>query len=281
MITLKPRHGLLAGLALILLSNAVALAGVWYNRQGEPESRLLLSERELRRDWDGPYKENSGLVMRLDWRMPRHDAPDADSCYSGHGLSDAQLRALGLPSNGPEPRRNTLPAWAMLELDGPAYQQSLQLAERHLQKTSARLQQLPDDKQLQAQEKAARDALANERSKESRLFLVDVGLDATALRQRYPDRSRYALMQGTVRVWQSCYSATRSTLSGAFDPSNERINVPHAWRQILAERLPAYYGNTDQPFTAEISIGQRFEPWLSAVQVTENRNRNDENGAPR
>ncbi|MBD9424068.1 DUF4824 family protein [Pseudomonas sp. PDM15] len=281
MITLKPRHGLLAGLALILLSNAVALAGVWYNRQGEPESRLLLSERELRRDWDGPYKENSGLVMRLDWRMPRHDAPDADSCYSGHGLSDAQLRALGLPSNGTEPRRNTLPAWAMLELDGPAYQQSLQLAERHLQKTSARLQQLPDDKQLQAQKKAARDALANERSKDSRLFLVDVGLDATALRQRYPDRSRYALVQGTVRVWQSCYSSTHSTLSGAFDPSNERINVPHAWRQTLAERLPAYYGNNDQPFSAEISFGQRFEPWLSAVQVTENRNRNDENGAPR
>ena len=281
MITLKHRHGLLAGLALILLSNAVALAGVWYNRQGEPESRLLLSERELRRDWGGPYKENSGLVMRLDWRMPRHDVPDADTCYSGHGLSDAQLQALGLPSNGPEPRRNTHPAWAMLELDGPAYEQSLQLAERHLQKTSERLQQLPDDKELQAQEKAARDALTNERNKESRLFLVDVGLDPNALRQRYPDRSQYALVRGTVRVWQSCYSSTRSKLSGSFNPGNERISVPHAWRQTLAERISANYGNNDQPFTAEISIGQRFEPWLSAVQVTETRKRDDENGAPR
>ncbi|WJN58266.1 DUF4824 family protein [Pseudomonas sp. SO81] len=281
MITLKPRHGQLAGLALILLSNAVALAGVWYNRQGEPESRLLLSQRELHRDWDGPSQENSGLVMRLDWRMPRHDAPDADTCYSGHGLSEAQLQALGLPSNVPEPRRNTLLAWAMLELDGPAYQQSLQLAERHLQKTTERLQQLPDDKELQAQEKAAREALTNERNKESRLFLVDVGLDPETLRQRYPDRSRYALLRGTVRVWQSCYSESASTLSGAFDPSNDRINVPHAWRQLLTEHLPEYYGNASQPFTAEISIGQRFEPWLSAVQITQTGKRDDENGAPR
>lgn len=260
-----------AGLGLILLSNAAALAGVWYNRQGEPESRLLLSERELHRDWEGPYKENSGLTMRLDWRMPPHNTPDADNCFRGHGLSEAQLHALGLPSSGPEPRRDTRPAWAILELDGPTYQQSLQLAERHLLKATERLQQLPDDKQLQAQEKAARLALDSERNEESRLFLLDVGLDPEALRQHYPDRSRYALLRGTVRVWQSCYSETASTLSGSFDPSNERINVPYAWRQILTEQLlPEHYGNANKPFTAELSIGQRFEPWLSAVRIAEN-----------
>src|SRR5690606_5713465 len=59
MIALRPRHGLLAGLALILLSNAVALGGAWYNRQGEAESRLQLSERELWRSHDGPRRENS------------------------------------------------------------------------------------------------------------------------------------------------------------------------------------------------------------------------------
>jgi hypothetical protein len=282
MITLKPRHGLLAGLALILLSNAVALAGVWYNRQGEPESRLLLSQRELHRDWDGPNQENSGLVMRLDWRMPPHNAPDADDCFGGNGLSEAQLHALGLPSSGPEPRRDTHRAWAILELDGPHYQQSLQLAERNLQKTTERLQQLPDDKELQAQEKAAHEALDSERNKESRLFLADVGLDPDALRQRYPDRSRYVLLRGTVRIWQSCYSETANTLSGSFDPSNDRINVPHAWRKTLDERLPEYYGNADQPFSAEISFGQRLEPWFSNVQIMDKTsNRDDENGAAR
>jgi hypothetical protein len=282
MITLTPRHGLLAGLALILLSNAVALAGVWYNRQGEPESRLLLSQRELQRNWDGPRQENSGMSLRLNWRMPPHNAPDADNCFRGNGLSEAQLHALGLPSKGPQPHRDTHPAWAILELDGPAYQQSLQLAERHLQKTAERLQRLPDDKQLQAQEKAARAALDSERNEASRLLLVDVGLDADVLRQRYPDRNRYALLRGTVRVWQSCHNEVGSTLSGSFEPSNANINVPHAWRQLLAERLPDYYGNASQPFSAEISFGRRLEPWFSNVRITDKtRNRDDENGAAR
>lgn len=267
MIALQPRHGLLAGLALILLSNAVALAGVWYNRQGEPESRLLLSERELHRDWEGPHRENSGLGMRLDWRMPLREANEENRCHNDHGLSAAQLQAVGLPSAGPAPRRDIRQAWAILELDGAAYQHSLRQAEQRLQQAGAKLERLPDDQQLQQQAKAARATLADERHKESRLFLVDVGLDADALRQRYPDRSRHALIRGTVRVWQRCYDAGEANLSGTFDPSNDRINVPHAFRPLLAERLSAYYANSGQPFTAEIRFGQRLEPWLSAVQV--------------
>lgn len=259
-----------AGLGLILLSNAVALAGAWYNRQGEPESRLLLSQRELHRDWDGPRQENSGLTMRLDWRMAQQEpAEEDDHCYSDRSLSEAQLQAVGLPSNGPEPRQDTRRAWAVLELDGPAYQRSLQLAERHLQKLNDKLEQLPNDKQLVAQEKAANEALEHERTRASRLILVDVGLDAEALRQRYPDRSRYALMRGTVRVWQRCYSTDKSRLSGSVDLSNDSINVPHAWRQQLAERLPDYHDNAREPFTVEISIGQRFEPWISSVGIAE------------
>jgi hypothetical protein len=49
---LTPRITLLAGGALILLVNAVALTGVYLNRSGEPESRLRLSERELGLPWD-------------------------------------------------------------------------------------------------------------------------------------------------------------------------------------------------------------------------------------
>ncbi len=37
------------GAALILVANGVALTGVAYNRSGEPDSRLNLSQRELGR----------------------------------------------------------------------------------------------------------------------------------------------------------------------------------------------------------------------------------------
>jgi hypothetical protein len=94
MITLKPRHGLLAGLALILLSNAVALGGAWYNRQGEAKSRLLLSERELWRSHDGPRRENSGLSLNLDWRTPR-DPEEPQQRYGRQSLDEATLLLLG------------------------------------------------------------------------------------------------------------------------------------------------------------------------------------------
>jgi hypothetical protein len=283
MITLKPRHGLMAGLALILLSNAVALAGAWYNRQGEPESRLLLSERELRRPWGGLRQENSGLNIQLDWRMSRHEWSEEDpSCGREQGLTEAQMKAIGMFADDSRSRRETQQAWAVFELDGPAYQRSLQQAELQLQEASEKLKQLPDHKRLQEEEKSARRDLEDERLKESRLFLIDVGLDAQALRQRYPNRSQYALLRGTVNVWSSCQSSNKKRhLAGTVHLHNDSINVPHAWRQQLAKLLPEHYGNADQPFTAEISIGQRFEPWLSAVQITETSKRDDENGAPR
>ena len=40
------------GLGLILASNAIALAGVWYNRSGEPQAQLQLSEREIQLPYD-------------------------------------------------------------------------------------------------------------------------------------------------------------------------------------------------------------------------------------
>ncbi|MFL6653087.1 MAG: DUF4824 family protein, partial [Sulfurifustaceae bacterium] len=47
MIAWSRKRTLLAGIALIAATNAVALVGVAYNRSGEPSSVLKLTEREL------------------------------------------------------------------------------------------------------------------------------------------------------------------------------------------------------------------------------------------
>lgn len=269
MITLTTRHGLFAGLALILLTNAVALAGVWYNRQGQAESSLLLSERELLRDHEGPSRENSGLALRLDWRSPR--PADSGNRYERRPLQQEQLLALGFAPLAKDDsdyrqRHGKRRVLVVLELDGPAYQAELRRTEAELQEASRALAQLPDDEQLQVRARLARENLASERQHASRLFAIDVGLDAASLRQRYPDRSRYALVPGTVRAWCDC-SGNKRQLTGQIDQLyNSSLNVPHAWRSLLAEHLPANYSGEQRPgFQARVNYGQRLEPWISAI----------------
>lgn len=269
MITFTSRHGLLAGLALIILTNALALTGVWYNRQGQPDSSLLLSERELRRDHEGPRRENSGLALSLDWRSPLSD--DAKNRYESRPLQEEQLLALGFaPLDEKNPgyyqRYGKREVLVVLEFDGPAYQAELQRAAAELQQASARLAKLPHDEELQSAEKTAREYLASQRERDSRLFAVDVGLDAVSLRQRYTDRSRYVLVPGTVRVWCDC-SAKKRRLTGQINQlQRSSINVPHAWRSALAKHLPAIYSSEEPtPFKAQVNFGQRLEPWIETV----------------
>ena len=62
---MKPKALLSIGaLLVIVLTNAVALGGAWWNRSGEAESRLELSQRELRVPYRGIDRESSGLAGR-------------------------------------------------------------------------------------------------------------------------------------------------------------------------------------------------------------------------
>jgi hypothetical protein len=95
----------------------------------------------------------------------------------------------------------------------------------------------------------------------TRLFVVDAGRDARALRQHYPDRTRYAIVRGAVRV----------RLTG--DPQElfgwvatlhcEDINVP---RQYLASfgRLRGY-SRPAASVRVTVAFGARHEPWIQSV----------------
>jgi len=258
------RHALLAGVALILLINAVALAGVWYNRSGEADSRLPLSERELNRAYR-EQRENSGVVLQLQWRTPSRNN---ESPRYIRRLEETQMRQLGFPSerdNECEPRcrhQTSREVLVVLELDGPAYQ--AELARQRQLFEQARLAQaaLPEDKQqVQRLENETRELDRIER--DTRLYAVDVGLDRDQLRQRYPDRSRYAIVQGLVRP---DYGRERSLNGYISELSIEQINVPQRWRPVLAT-LPSGPNNTSRTpqHRIEVAFGQRLEPWITAV----------------
>ena len=95
-----------AGLALIVLTNAVALGGVWWNRSATPESALTLSERELGLPWRSlRFAEDSGLSLNLNWRVGDREAGEFVSGYTFNGgtpewLDAAHMAALGFVPGG-------------------------------------------------------------------------------------------------------------------------------------------------------------------------------------
>ena len=88
------RHNLFAGLGLIVLINAIVLAGVAWNRSEPADSRLLLSERELGNSSAYWREDDSGLALRLNYRWP-NSRPNDYSYNSLRQLTPAQMQAVG------------------------------------------------------------------------------------------------------------------------------------------------------------------------------------------
>ena len=128
--TLTWSRTLVAGIALIALTNAIALGGVAWNRSGEPESVLKLTQRELGQSYRSFFdRESGGMEVSVRWRVVT--TGPYESFYPDHygapeWLDREKLAALGFDvSRRPDARRRhqrLLPreALVVLELDGPA-----------------------------------------------------------------------------------------------------------------------------------------------------------------
>ena len=272
----SPKRILTAAFALIVIVNIVVLAGVAYNRSGEPDSTLRLSERELRVPyvWSG-MMESSGLALSLDWRVLAPDATDATrdawqySSYRGAPtwLDANKMASLGFDlasfSAATTARRASWRDAArdvmlVLEFNGAAYQTSL-----------ARAIKYDEDNVVRPNETAESRAkmLKREQAQNSRLFVVDAGLDAAALRAKYPDRSRFAILRGQVRPgWQRDSNA--NTLTGMVSAlSVAGLNVPPAMRRVF-EGASADRGDSEKSlvrYDVDVAVGKRLEPWITAA----------------
>lgn len=273
------RIALLAGVALIVLTNAVALGGVWWNRSGEPDSVLALSERELRLE-TGPGAENSGMALALEWRaVPFEDTDEVFGArlWAGRTSSPAwldgdKMQALGFASvREPDEQRSkrdrSREVFIVLEQDGPAYH--AQRARLHvLAEGEIGLGALdPQNKEFMQRAERAREYLKDE-GRHSRLFAVDAGLRQAEMRARYPDRSRYAIVRATIAPMRYGHNANgpqgsiRRVQAGS-------IHVPFAHRAVFESALEIRPGASREalPFVAEIAFGKRLEPWLRSVRA--------------
>ena len=277
------KHTLIVGMALILLTNATALLGVYWNRSGIPESVLKLTQRELQQPYGwGMTRENSGISLRINWRIPSAEKywPGSYSGGSPAWLDQDKMISLGFDANPVNDIEDDY-RWAsrqlgrevllVLELDGPAYQQALQRSRESAAAQDAKLAALPDEKAMQSNAKNAHEEVAREEHENSRLFAVDAGLDLGQLRAQYPDRNRHAIVRAHVRPW----SVNRqSKVAGYVDRiSINEINVPHEYHAAFDTRVrPAaqrLQTSGQRMFEASAAFGQRLEPWLVGISVVE------------
>ena len=261
-------HTLFTGLALIAVVNGIAISGVAYNRSGEPESKLRLSERELYPPyvWRG-NKENSGLSLTLQWRVLPRDAEYSKKTswrYSTNGaapawLNEEKMKLLGfavkpaaiggsvLSDLDHQLPRDVL---LVLELNGISYQTVLARAKKYSEDAS-------DGEKL----------LKDEQNENSRLFLVDADIDQSTLRAKYPDRSRFAIVRGQVRPepsWQRDGGA-HPFFGIVSSLSIDNLNVPLEFKSVFegASAVRSDSEKNNVRYDVDVSFGHRLEPWIT------------------
>lgn len=275
------RHmkAMIAGIGLVIITNAIVLAGVSYNRSGEPESTIKLTERELRL----PYRylgkeENSGIHLRLTYR-----SRDSDYFSAGYERSESfdwfnkeKLVELGFdvsqPINSDEDKRHyqnlgKMEVILVLEVNGMAYQNALNDAQKNYD--GLLVEQTETNGKKNYKLTRAKENLSREKTSASRLFVIDAGLDRSVLRKKYADRTKYLLMKGLVKARIKNDRSSGSKLIGIIKSlSNKNIHVPLQYHEVLEAVVAedAHRVRDDPPrFEATINIGQRLEPWLVDV----------------
>ena len=261
------RKGLWIAAIVVIVSNALTLWAARANRAGEPEAVLELTERELR--LPGTQEaDNTAMVLRLEWT-------DLQPVWRGPGTEQAptwfdraKLASIGFDTSLPvtvenaERYRGMAPraVYAVLENDGEAWRRYIE--------------------GLPSQED--KDAAASQ----TRLVLVDVGTDPVALRARYADRRRVAVVPATAGLSFVQPRSGQPFLKGRVNTVfPAELNVPKDLRPAL-ESLGARptaaairQGETtgvirqgdlalagEPRYRATVKWGRSLEPWIAGVE---------------
>jgi hypothetical protein len=281
MIAWSKRRTWVAGLAIIVLSNAVALAGVAWNRSGEPEAVVTVTERELEMPYRSRFeRENSGISLRLDWRT----RPDEIGQYikrgsrsRPHWLDRDKLRELGFNidelKDSWEARRRfnrtlSREVYVVLEYDGPAWREIRDMVGSYHDKAKALAANNPDEHKLAKDAERAVDRRRLEQHGASRLIAVDAGLDAASLRARYPERGRYIISATQVRPNVSRNKDKTWEIRGTITQlAVGRVHVDASYRHFFESLAKEAIKPDQRPrYRVKLAWGRRLEPWVVAIE---------------
>jgi len=266
----KRQKALVIGTSIIVLTNAIALAGVAYNRSGTADSRLQLSERELSYNIY-QREDNSGMAVSLLWKVLSKDilsAPRKDSSYDwynysheAHWLDDAKMTELGFDVGAPAYRAPGVYSYKplkdrevflVLEFNGPAYATYVKQSILHATAQGSKDEAVRQIKEAQ--------------DESSRLFVIDAGRDAETLRRRYPNRSMYIIAKGVVGAhWQGTGDKVElNAYVNRLSVSSLHVPKPHdavfsGYNAGSAVKLH---------YLVDVDYGKRHEPWITSVNIT-------------
>ncbi len=273
----------LASISLLVLTNMVVLSGVAYNRSDAPLASLEMTERELPlHQPSGINRDDSGTALSLEWQvLTSNESASYLPLYyeTPIWLDDAKLKTLGfdmaaLNSDVAGVRDKTSQlaqkVILVLEFDGQAYQKAIARAERDVDRIPPNSSVFPNENLLQRQYKYEQ-ILRNLEVSDTRLFVIDAGLDEEALLHQYGQRTNHFLVQGEIGVHY-----IKSILKGSIQRLYiEQIHAPLPFskelRKLAVGKNPIGQNPTDwvEPlapgYTVRLNFGKRFEPWIESV----------------
>lgn len=288
------KYGLISVVALIVLTNVIVLAGVAYNRSGEPDATVQLTERELhwRHGWDRTDKEDTGLYLRIEWNMLGFKER-WDYTHKKNWMNGEKLAEMGFDTNFPlEDKKASryysrqLPrqAYVVLEFNGDAYQNWLKEAKQRIEEIKQELIEEKKKKKKKSLENNIK-RIQQELITQSRLFAIDGGRDPELLRKKYFDKSKYIItsavfdisMNYTPRKKEDPKSTKTPYLSGWIrNLSIPTIHVTSDFRDFFRTDIKTHtqrYIPLDKPlsdgeprYRITLNYGQRYEPWIAGVQ---------------
>ncbi|MCC6860834.1 MAG: DUF4824 family protein [Bryobacterales bacterium] len=98
----------------------------------------------------------------------------------------------------------------------------------------------------------------------SRLKAVDAGLDRAALRSRYPDRGRYAIMHGVVRAFRN--ARPEPGIRGWLTITPSRVYVPPEYLAVFRGLPATNYPVTRPRYQVSLCFGRRSVAWICGAR---------------
>jgi hypothetical protein len=287
----------LTGFLVVIGANAIILSRAAWNRSEPPVARLTLTERELPLPGQ---KEEEGSVLLLGLTLGNEPPPFLREIAWRKGvtlppshhpwLDRKKLVELGFRASvdlsdpkAPEVYRGNIPraAFLVLEMEGESWKSFLVGREQEVERLRSEVEAGRAARKSLEDEEAL---LAIDRSGRSRLFAIDAATDLRRLERRYPDRSRWPIVCGTISAFliERKAKGELPRLVVSIEPAVAELHVPVGLRAALEPFLPretreeilarlrvdpAWPVPVPPRYRALLALGRNREPWLERVEA--------------